>query len=196
MPTYDVAVVGGGPAGASAAVFIARAGLQTVVVDADQSVTRRAMINNHLGLPEGITGPDLVDAGRQQAAKAGAEWVTAKVSEGQRQGEGFVLRSEDGKSWEARQVLLTVGPNVELARQLGTELRQGTEPRQREVVTVDAEGRSSVPGVWAAGQAAGTSVHTIITAGDGARVAINLISAMKGERRVDHDVLPAPAPAS
>ena len=39
--------------------------------------------------------------------------------------------------------------------------------------------RTSVPGVWAAGTAAGVSVHTIITAGDGARVAINLISATK-----------------
>jgi hypothetical protein len=36
-------------------------------------------------------------------------------------------------------------------------------------------------------------VHTIITAGDGARVAINLISGIKGERHVDHDVLPRPA---
>jgi hypothetical protein len=44
--------------------------------------------------------------------------------------------------------------------------------------------------VWAAGTVAGVSVHTIITSGDGARVAINLISANKGERHVDHDALP------
>ena len=71
------------------------------MVDADQSVTRRAMINNHLGLPEGVTGPELVEAGKKQATRAGAEWVTAKVTEAQRQGEGFALRSEDGQSWEA-----------------------------------------------------------------------------------------------
>ena len=41
------------------------------------------------------------------------------------------------------------------------------------------------------------SVHTIITAGDGARVAINLISDVKGERHVDHDAMPRPeAPAA
>jgi hypothetical protein len=50
-----------------------------------------------------------------------------------------------------------------------------------------------MPGVWAAGTTAGVSVHTIITAGDGARVAINLISDTKGERHVDHDALPRPA---
>ena len=60
---YDVAIVGGGPAGASAATFTARAGLQTVVIDADAGMTRRAMINNHLGFPEGVKGPDLVDNG-------------------------------------------------------------------------------------------------------------------------------------
>jgi hypothetical protein len=38
--------------------------------------------------------------------------------------------------------------------------------------------------------AAGVSVHTIITAGDGARVAINIISGQKGQRWVDHDRMP------
>jgi thioredoxin reductase (NADPH) len=49
--------------------------------------------------------------------------------------------------------------------------------------------------VWAAGTLAGTSVHTIVVAGDGARVAINVISAQSGERHVDHDTLETP-PAS
>src|SRR5258707_10733295 len=68
---YDVAIVGGGPAGASAATFTARAGLQTVLIDADAGMTRRAMVNNHLGFPEGVAGPDLVDTGKLQAAPAG-----------------------------------------------------------------------------------------------------------------------------
>lgn len=56
---------------------------------------------------------------------------------------------------------------------------------------MDAGGRTSVKGLWAAGTCAGTSVHTIITSGDGARVAVNLISEVRGERFVDHEVLPA-----
>src|SRR5947199_1180083 len=79
MSMYDVAIVGGGPAGSSAATFTARAGLQTVVIDADAGMTRRAMINNHLGFPEGVAGPDLVDNGKLQAARAGAEIVDGKV---------------------------------------------------------------------------------------------------------------------
>lgn len=188
---YDLAIVGGGPAGASAATFAARAGLQTLVLDADRGVTRRAMIDNHLGFPEGITGPDLVERGHQQAAHAGAELVKTNVTALERQGDGFALHTEDGHTFEAKEVLLALGVSVELARRAGLAIRPGTEPRIKEVVVADAEGRTSVPGIWAAGTAAGVSVHTIVTAGDGARVAINIISACKGQRHVDHDVLPA-----
>jgi len=59
----------------------------------------------------------------------------------------------------------------------------------KEAVVVDAMGQTRVPGLWAAGTCAGTSVHTIITSGDGARVAVNLISAVKGARHVDHEVM-------
>lgn len=193
---YDVAIVGGGPAGASAATFTARAGLQTVVIDADAGMTRRALINNHLGFPEGVNGPDLVDNGKLQAARAGAEIVDGKVVTLDKNGEGFELKTEDGQSFEAKQVILTLGANAELARTAGVKTREGTEPRIREIVDVDPQGRSSVPGVWAAGTIAGASVHTIITSGDGARVAINLISDNKGQRHVDHDAMPRPAEAA
>ena len=56
--------------------------------------------------------------------------------------------------------------------------------RDGAVHQIDHRGRrrwgTSVPGIWAAGTAAGVSVHTIVTAGDGARVAINLISEVRG----------------
>lgn len=192
MAEYDVAIVGGGPAGASAATFTARAGLQTLLIDADQGMTRRALVNNHLGFPEGVTGPELVDSGKLQAARSGAEIVDGKVAS-LKQGDGtFALTTEDGRSFAAKQVLLALGANVELARASGIATKPGTEPRIKEVVQVDSEGRTNMPGVWAAGTGAGVSVHTIITAGDGARVAINLISATKGERHVDHDAMPAP----
>jgi thioredoxin reductase len=187
---YDLVIVGGGPAGASAATFAGHAGLQTVVLDADKGMTRRAMLYNHHGFPDGITGPDLVDRGQEQATRAGAEWVKADVTSLERRDDAFVLTTEDGRTFDAREVLLSIGANLDLARQAGLEIRPGAEPRIKEVVAVDAEGRTSTRGVWAAGTAAGVSVHTIITAGDGARVAINIISGQKGERYVWHDVLP------
>ena len=189
---YDVAIIGGGPAGASAATFTARAGLRTVLLDADQSVTRRALIHNHLGLPDGVEGPNLVELGKRQATGAGAELLTTKVTELQPNGDGFRVRGEDGRDVQARHVIFCLGVNPELARSAGARIVPGSEPRIKEGVAVDAQGRTDVPGLWAAGTCAGTSVHTIITAGDGARVAINVISALKGARHVDHEVMPTP----
>ncbi|GAB6932350.1 hypothetical protein JCM14719A_07030 [Calditerricola satsumensis] len=187
---YDVAVVGAGPAGASAALFLAKAGKKTLVIDSDQSITKRAWIENHYGV-EAIAGPDLVELGKKQAAKFGAELVAGKVTNIVPAGDGFRLETEDGKTYEAKQVILATGVAVELAEKIGLRTKPGTEPRIKTVIDVDPAGKTSVPGVWAAGTVAGCSVHTIITAGDGARVAINLISELNGERYVDHDVLKA-----
>jgi thioredoxin reductase (NADPH) len=189
--TSDVVIIGGGPAGASAAIFCARAGMATVVVDADKGITRRALLNNHLGFPDGITGPDLVDRGRVHAEGAGATWVdgTAEAIEGA--AGAFTVRTAEGQVVTASSVVLATGMSVTMAEGAGVATAPGTEPHMKTIVAVDAEGRSSVPGIWAAGTAGGVSIHTIVTAGDGARVAINLLSEVRGERYVDHDVLPA-----
>ena len=187
----DVVIVGGGPAGASAAIFTARAGLATVVVDADRGITRRALVNNHLGFPGGITGPELVDKGRAQAEGAGATWVEGTVEAIEGEAGGFTVRTADGQAVAAPHVLLATGMSVALAEATGLATTPGTEPHIKSVLVVDDEGRTSVPGIWAAGTVAGVSVHTIVTAGDGARVAVNLISEVRGERWADHDVLPA-----
>lgn len=187
----DVVIIGGGPAGASAATFIARAGLTTVVIDADKGITRRAMLNNHLGFPEGIPGPDLVDQGRLQAERAGATWVEGTAESIDGAAGDFSVRTADGQVHAAAHVVLATGTSVAVAEAAGVATTAATEPRIKSIAVVDAEGRTSVPGIWAAGTVGGVSVHTIVTAGDGARVAINLLSEVRGERYVDHDVLPA-----
>ena len=101
------------------------------------------------------------------------------------------MRTADGQDFTASNVILATGASVALAEAAGVATTAGTEPYIKSIVTVDSDGRSSVPGIWAAGTTGGVSVHTIVTAGDGARVAVNLISEARGERHVDHDVLPA-----
>ena len=66
---YDVIIVGAGPAGASAAIFTAKAGKKTLVIDNDKGVTRRAWLENHYGAPE-ISGPDLVETGKKQESNS------------------------------------------------------------------------------------------------------------------------------
>lgn len=184
---YEIAIIGAGPAGGSAAIFAAKSGKKTLVLDNDQSVTKRAWLENHYGISE-ITGPDLVDVGKKQAAKFGAELVTGKVTNIEKTGEGFKIETDEG-SYEAQHIILATGLSVELAQKIGVNTKDGMEPRIKTIVDADSSGKTNVAGIWAAGTVAGVSMHTIITAGDGAKVAINIISEINGERYVDHDVI-------
>jgi thioredoxin reductase (NADPH) len=189
LEMFDVLIVGAGPTGASAAIFTAKAGKKTVVVDNDKSVTKRAWIENHYGVTE-ITGPDLVETGKKQASKFGAEIVQATVSTISKTESGFKVETDQGE-YEAKHVILATGMSVDLAEAVGLTTKPGTEPRIKTILDVDATGKTNIEGIWAAGTVAGVSMHTIITAGDGAKVAINVISELNGERYVDHDVLKA-----
>ena len=188
---YDIIVIGGGPAGATAAVFTARAGLSTLVIDADQGITRRAWIPNHLGFPEGLGGPDLVALGHRHLEKAGATLRNAKVTRLEAAPDGITLTTADGSTFRARHVILATGVAIDVAREAGISTRPGTEPRIREVVVTDVHGQTSMANVWAVGTVAGASVHVTITSGDGARVAVSVASLLKGERWVDHESMPA-----
>jgi len=186
---YDVIVVGGGAAGGSAAVFLAKAGLKTLVLDNDKGQTRRAWIENHYGFPEGIAGPDLVEAGRKQAERLGAEWRVAQVTGVSKVEGGFSAKTENGEEFQGKQVILATGAAMGLAEALNLEFTDGREARYPRVIKVDIDGRTSIPGIWAAGILAGASAHTIVTAGHGAQVAIGLISELEGKRHVQHDAL-------
>lgn len=186
---YDIAIIGAGPAGASAAIFAAKAGKKTVLLDHDKSITKRAWVENHYGVPE-VTGPDLVETGKKQAAKFGAELINSAVVHIEKGENGFSVQTED-QAYEVKHVILATGLLADLAEKMGLPTKPGTEPRIPKNLVVDVNGKTEMEGIWAAGTIAGVSVHTIITAGDGARVAINVISEINGERYVDHDVLKA-----
>jgi len=185
---YDILIIGAGPAGASAAIFSAKSGKKTLIIDNDKSMTKRAWIENHYGVAE-ISGPDLIEMGKKQAVKLGAELVTESVSEISKTETGFTVVTEGNKNFDSKHIVFATGVALNVAEQLGVTTKNGTEPRIKTVLAVNEQGQTNIPGVWAAGTCAGVSVHTIITAGDGAKVAINIISELNGERYVDHDIL-------
>jgi thioredoxin reductase (NADPH) len=81
-PKYDVIIVGGGPAGATAAIYTSRAGLKTLVID--KGLTSGALgttgkIANFPGILENLSGADLLERIRNQARSFGAEFISDRV---------------------------------------------------------------------------------------------------------------------
>lgn len=79
---YDVIIIGGGPAGLSAAQYASRAKLKTIVLDKSSGAGALAIsgrIENYPGLTEPVTGKQLLDTFRSQAVRFGAEYIETKV---------------------------------------------------------------------------------------------------------------------
>ncbi|MFT8362060.1 MAG: FAD-dependent oxidoreductase [Sporolactobacillus sp.] len=185
---YDLAIIGGGPAGQSAALFASKAGLSTLLLDNEKGLTQRALLKNHYGVFE-ASGAELVATGRRQIERFGTIIQKAQITGIEPSDGGFLIHSEQGETFTAQQIILATGANAALAQSIGVTTAAGKEKYVKTVIEVDGAGHTNLPGIWAAGVAAGVSVHTIVTSGDGARVAINLISEKQGARYTDHDKL-------
>ena len=79
--TYDIIIIGAGPAGVSAALYAKRANLSVAVIYSGESQLEKAhKIDNYYGFPDGITGADLYKNGIQQAKNLGIEVIEAEVT--------------------------------------------------------------------------------------------------------------------
>jgi thioredoxin reductase len=108
--SFDVAIVGGGPAGLTAALFLARYVHSVVLVDSHDPRNWEARgINGYLGL-HGITPPELRERGRTEAASSGAVLVDGCVSTVRQESEErFLTTLENGREFESRRLLLAIG---------------------------------------------------------------------------------------
>lgn len=125
----DALVIGGGPAGLTAAIYLARYRRRFLVVDAGASrASWIPLSHNHAGFPDGVTGNELLARMRAQAERYGARIERGTVSAVERtEGGGFLARTEEGRALRARAVLTATGvidlepqlPNLHQAVQRG-----------------------------------------------------------------------------
>jgi thioredoxin reductase (NADPH) len=176
-----IAVIGDGPAGLSAALFLARNGQQAIVYAQDETAMHHALLRNYLGI-EQQTGTDFQQVARQQVLDAGAQIVEDRVTDLARDGERFVVTTEAGRQDEADHlVLATSKKGVELARQLGVETTT-------DGIDVDTEYRTPVDRVYAVGRLARPHrSQAVISAGAGAIAALDILSREAGKDVHDWD---------
>jgi thioredoxin reductase (NADPH) len=123
MPTetHDVIVIGTGPAGYTAAIYLGRANLKPLVIEGYQPGGQLMIttdIENFPGFPQGIPGPELMLKMREQAAKFGAEFITGNVIEADLSRTPFSLSLEDGRELLTQSLIIATGAN---AKWLGIE---------------------------------------------------------------------------
>lgn len=106
---YEVAIVGGGSAGLSAAVALARSQRAVVVVDAGEPRNAPAAGAHNLLGREGVNPMELLELGRREATQYGAEVRHSRATAAHRTATGFELDLADNTSLTARRLLLATG---------------------------------------------------------------------------------------
>lgn len=121
---YDAIIIGKGPAGMSAAIYLARAGHSVLVFGKDGGALERAeRIDNFYGFPESVSGPELVTLGIKQAERVGASVRTEEIV-GLSFEDAFVVKSNLGE-YRAKTVLIATGKRRHALKVPGFEELRG-----------------------------------------------------------------------
>ena len=191
---YDMIVVGGGPGGYTAALYAARAGLDTLVLEKLSAGGQMALteeIDNYPGYEDGIDGFTLAEKMQRQAERFGAQTAYAQVERMELTAAPKALKTSEG-TFYARTVILATGANprelglageealvgrgvaycaacdglfISVGRKPATELVKGQlELDAGGYVTADETTRTNLPGVYAVGDVRTKPLRQVVTA--------------------------------
>ncbi|KEQ26711.1 thioredoxin-disulfide reductase [Paenibacillus tyrfis] len=112
---YNSVIIGTGPGGLTAAIYLARAGLKPLVIEGPEpggQLTTTTEVENFPGFPEGIMGPELMDNMRKQAERFGAEFRTGWVNKADLSKRPFTLSVEGMGDIQAETVIVSTGASA------------------------------------------------------------------------------------
>jgi thioredoxin reductase len=184
----DVAIIGGGISGLSAALFTGHADLRTVVFDTDSSQAHNiSSLHNALGV-SGLSGTELLEQYREKV-KTYAELKNAKVEGLKKEGTTFTFQA-DGEIYEADRVIVATNLETELLESLGLKIGVNENIKSgkiKKVVGVNWEGTTKIPNLYIAGLLADIPSQIMIAAGQGAAVGVRVVQDATGEKYMWHD---------
>lgn len=178
----NVIIVGGGPAGLSAALLTAKNGLETRVFHTGSSSTESAYLQNYLGIRE-MPGPEFLERARDHVDDFGVERIDREVTRVEQSLDGFTVHTEHN-SYDADYVVIATGYDREIADGLGCEFDADDS------VTVDENYETTVTDAYAVGWTARPEkIQVAISVGTGAAAGLDILSKERGEPYHDFDHL-------
>ena len=120
---YQIAIVGAGPAGLTAAIYTARAGFSTIVIGNpyESQVAKLGLIENYTGFAKGVEGLELMEAMENQIKANGAEIIYDNVIEIVKNNKNFIIKTDDDETLKAKAVILAMGARHRKMRIPGEE---------------------------------------------------------------------------
>ncbi len=187
---HDVLIIGGGIAGLSAAVYTAYGKLDTIVLDTEASQIKKVgTLHNYPGILE-TSGEQLVENMRKQAESFGANVQVDEVKEITPHDGGFSVETETG-TLAAKNVIIATNIKTDLLEKMGFNLTiNGKVPsgKIKQVEGVGFDGKTSRENLYIAGLLTGLSSQSVIAAGQGAQLGVDIVTRETGKTFIWHDV--------
>ena len=179
-----ISIIGDGPGGLSAALYLAKAGHTVSVFGQDQTPMHHAQLYNYLGIPD-ISGTDFQRSARRHAADHGAIIHDVQVTAVDHDGDAMTVRTDEHADVTADYLVLAGGKaSQRLATDLGLPVESGR-------VAVNQEFRTHIDRVYAIGRLVRPErSQAIISAGAGATAALDILSREAGTDVHDWDTPP------
>ena len=201
----NIVIIGGGPAGLSAAIYAVRAGMQATVLYKDGgALAKTDKIENYFGFIEPVSGAELLERGQKQAERLGAVLRQTEVTGIEYAAQGFTVKTADGV-FDADAVILATGSPRAVPKIEGDELvsrvtfaegeplhvsgvfiaygTAGSGDFARKLgaqldgtrIKANADGSTAVPGLFAAGDCTGGLLQVAKAVADGAEAAMSAV---------------------